>query len=66
MNDRIKAVVFDIGGVLRLSGGEGMNALEHIADMIGVPSDEFGYIPVLFKNNEQLRSDLKKLGIALA
>jgi HAD superfamily hydrolase (TIGR01509 family) len=41
MNDRIKAVVFDIGGVLRLSGGEGMNVLEHIADMIGVPSDEF-------------------------
>jgi HAD superfamily hydrolase (TIGR01509 family) len=41
MNDRIKAIVFDVGGVFRLSGGEGMNVLERIADMIGVPSDEF-------------------------
>ena len=29
-------------------------------------ADEIGYIPILFKNNEQLRNDLKKLGIALA
>jgi HAD superfamily hydrolase (TIGR01549 family) len=41
MDDRIKAIVFDVGGVLRLSGGKGMNVLERIADMIGVPSDEF-------------------------
>jgi putative hydrolase of the HAD superfamily len=41
MNDRIKAIVFDVGGVLRLSGGKGMNVLERIADMIDVPSDEF-------------------------
>ena len=41
MNDRIKAIVFDVGGVLRLSGGKGMNVLERIADMIGVPVDEF-------------------------
>jgi putative hydrolase of the HAD superfamily len=41
MNNRIKAIVFDVGGVLRLSGGKGMNVLERIADMIGVSSDEF-------------------------
>jgi HAD superfamily hydrolase (TIGR01549 family) len=41
MNDRIKAIVFDVGGVLRWNGEEGMNVLERIADMIGVPSDEF-------------------------
>jgi HAD superfamily hydrolase (TIGR01549 family) len=41
MDDRIKAIVFDVGGVLRLSRGKGMNVLERIADMIGVPSDEF-------------------------
>lgn len=41
MNDHIKAIVFDVGGVLRLSGEQGMNVLEHIAEVIGVPSDEF-------------------------
>jgi epoxide hydrolase-like predicted phosphatase len=41
MNNHIKAIVFDVGGVLRLSKGKGMNVLERIADMIGVPFDEF-------------------------
>ena len=41
MNDRIKAIVFDVGGVLRWNGKRGMNVLERIADMIGAPSDEF-------------------------
>ena len=41
MNDRIKAIAFDVGGVLRWNGEKGMNVLERIADMIGIPSDEF-------------------------
>ena len=28
-------------------------------------SDEIGYIPILFKDNEQLKDDLKELGISL-
>jgi len=49
MNDCIKAIVFDVGGGLRLSGGQGMNVLERIADMINVPSDEFK--KAYWKNN---------------
>lgn len=29
-------------------------------------ADEIGYIPILFKNNEQLKADLKKLGIKVS
>lgn len=41
MSDTIRAVVFDVGGVLRWNGTSGMNVLERIAGMIGVPVDEF-------------------------
>jgi len=28
-------------------------------------ADEIGYIPILFKNNEQLKADLRSMGINL-
>jgi len=28
-------------------------------------ADEIGYIPILFKGNEQLKADLKKMGIEI-
>jgi len=37
-NSNIKAVVFDVGGVIELSDGK--NILDQIAEMTGIPSDE--------------------------